>query len=132
MLFRSVSAAQGSESAICIHMTPLGPPSCPLHTIPLSHHRALRCAPCVIQRLPTSYLFYTWECIYPWLKKIPQRRERLSTPVFLPGEPLGQRNLVGYSPCGRKEFDTTKRLMLSLLTNFPLLSFAEGMGGNAV
>ena len=30
------------------------------------------------------------------------------TPVFLPGEPHGQRNLVGYSPWGRTEFNTTE------------------------
>ena len=28
-------------------------------------------------------------------------------PVFLPGESHGQRNLVGYSPWGHKELDTT-------------------------
>ena len=31
-----------------------------------------------------------------------------STPVFLPGEPHGQRSLVGYSPWGHKESDMTK------------------------
>ena len=30
------------------------------------------------------------------------------TPVFLPGESHGQRSLVGYSPLGPKESDTTK------------------------
>ena len=30
------------------------------------------------------------------------RRERLSTPVFWPGEFHGQRSLVGYSALGRK------------------------------
>ena len=30
------------------------------------------------------------------------------TPVFLPGEPHGQRSLVGYSPWGCKESDTTE------------------------
>ena len=30
------------------------------------------------------------------------------TPVFLPGESHGQRSLVGYSPWGRKESDTTE------------------------
>ena len=30
--------------------------------------------------------------------KIPWRREWQPTPVFLPGEPHGQRNLMGYSP----------------------------------
>ena len=39
----------------------------------------------------------------PWVGKIPWRREWLPTPVFLPGEFHGQRNLVGYSPWGRKE-----------------------------
>ena len=32
------------------------------------------------------------------------------TPVFLPGESHGQRSLVGYSPWGRKELDTTEQL----------------------
>ena len=36
------------------------------------------------------------------------------TSIFLPGESHGQRNLVGYSPWGRKESDTTDRLTLSL------------------
>ena len=34
----------------------------------------------------------------------------LPTPVFLPGESHGQRSLVGYSPRGRKELDTTEQL----------------------
>ena len=32
------------------------------------------------------------------------------TPVILPGKSHGQRSLVGYSPWGRKESDTTERL----------------------
>ena len=32
----------------------------------------------------------------PWIGKIPWRRTWQSTPVFLPGESHGQRNLVGY------------------------------------
>ena len=44
----------------------------------------------------------------PWVGKIPRRREWQCTPVFLPGESLGQRNLVGYSPWGCKESDTTE------------------------
>ena len=34
----------------------------------------------------------------------------MATPVFLPGESHGQRSLVGCSPRGRKESDTTERL----------------------
>ena len=30
------------------------------------------------------------------------------TPVFLPGESLGQRTLAGYSPWGCKDSDTTE------------------------
>ena len=44
----------------------------------------------------------------PWVGKIPWRREWLPIPVFLPGESHGQRSLVGYSPRGRKELDTTE------------------------
>ena len=38
------------------------------------------------------------------------RRKWQPTPVFLPGKSHGWRNLVGYSPWGRKESDTTERL----------------------
>ena len=34
----------------------------------------------------------------PWVGKIPWRRAWQPTPVFLPGEPHGQRSLVGYGP----------------------------------
>jgi len=50
----------------------------------------------------------------PWVRKIPWRREWQPTPVFLPGESHGQRRLVGYSPQGHKESNTTERLTLSL------------------
>ena len=36
----------------------------------------------------------------PWVRKIPCRRKWQPAPVFLPGEPHGQRSLVGYSPWG--------------------------------
>ena len=36
------------------------------------------------------------------------RRKWQPTPVFLPRESREWRNLVGYSPCGRKESDTTE------------------------
>ena len=37
-------------------------------------------------------------------------RKWQSTPVLLPEKSHGQRNSVGYSPWGRKEWDTTERL----------------------
>ena len=51
--------------------------------------------------------------LIPWWGRLPWRRERLPTPVFLLGESHGQRSLEGYSPWGRKEQDTTERLSLS-------------------
>ena len=45
-----------------------------------------------------------------WVGKIPWRRKWQSTPVLLPGKSHGQRSLVGYSPWGSKESDTTERL----------------------
>ena len=50
----------------------------------------------------------------PWVRKIPWRREWLPTPVFLPGKSHGQRSLVGYSPWGHKESDTTTTDQLTL------------------
>ena len=44
---------------------------------------------------------------YPWIGKIPWRRAWQPIPVFLAGESHGQRSLVGYSPWGCKESDTT-------------------------
>ena len=42
------------------------------------------------------------------VRKIPWRRKRQPTPVFLPGESPGQRSLAGYSPQGHKELDMTE------------------------
>ena len=50
----------------------------------------------------------------PWVGKTPWRKAWQLIPVFLPGESHGQRSLVGYSPWGCKELDTTEWLTLSL------------------
>ena len=44
---------------------------------------------------------------HPWT---PWRRQWHPTPVLLPGKSHGQRSLVGCSPWGREESDTTERL----------------------
>ena len=50
-----------------------------------------------------------WETGFdPWVGKIPWRRKWQPTPVLLPGESHGQRRLMGYSPYGCKEVDTTE------------------------
>ena len=46
----------------------------------------------------------------PWVGKIPQGREWLPTPVFLPEEFHGQRSVAGYSPWVHKELDLTEWL----------------------
>ena len=46
----------------------------------------------------------------PWVRKKPWKRKWHPTPVLLPGKSHGRRSLVGYSPWGRKESDTTERL----------------------
>ena len=43
-----------------------------------------------------------------WVRNIPWRRAWQPTPVFLAEESHGQRGLVGYSPVGHKESDTTE------------------------
>ena len=52
---------------------------------------------------------------YPWVGKIPWRREWLPSPVFLPGESHGQRSLVGYSPRGQRESDMTEKQSTHIL-----------------
>ena len=47
------------------------------------------------------------------------RRQWQPTPVLLPGKSHGWRSLVGYSPWGCKESDTTERLHLSQSMGFP-------------
>ena len=58
----------------------------------------------------------------PWIRKIPWRRTRQPTPVFLPGKSHGQRSLVGYSPRGHKELDMGE----SLSTHTNVKSAATG------
>ena len=38
----------------------------------------------------------------PWVRKISWRRKRQPTPVLVPGKFHGGRNLIGYSPWGRR------------------------------
>uniref|UniRef100_A0AC11EKW0 Uncharacterized protein n=1 Tax=Ovis aries TaxID=9940 RepID=A0AC11EKW0_SHEEP len=50
------------------------------------------------------------ETIFENIAKPVAERFKLPTPVLLPGKSHGQRSLVGYSPWGCKESDTTERL----------------------
>ena len=45
-----------------------------------------------------------------WVRKVPWRKKWQSTLALLPGKSHGWRSLIGYSPWGHKESDTTERL----------------------
>ena len=58
----------------------------------------------------------------------PWGRKWQPTPVFLPGESHGRRSLVGYSPRGHKELDTTEPLhFTSLSPSLAYLSLSKDM-----
>ena len=78
----------------------------------LSSSSKFTVASLLAQMLKSPRLQYRRPGFDPWVGKIPWRRARQPTPVFLPGESHGQRSLVGYSPWHRKELDMTERLTL--------------------
>ena len=65
----------------------------------------------------TLYALDSCRCLY-------QRRQWHPTPVLLPGNSHGRRSLVGRSPWGYEESDTTKRLHF----HFSLSYIGEGNG----
>ena len=58
----------------------------------------------------------------PWARKISWRRKWQPTPVLLPGKARGWRSLVGYSPLGHKELDTTEQLSIQRESGCPELN----------
>ena len=79
-----------------------GSPSLPLLSLFLSF---------IFFSLPLCVCLQCWKLGFdPWVGKISWRRKPQPTPVLLPGESHGRRSLVGYSPWGCKESDTTERL----------------------
>ena len=64
--------------------------------------------------LPVCYVFLA----------LLRRRQWYPTPVLLPGKSHGRRSLVGFSPWGREESDTTERLHF----HFSLSCIGEGNG----
>ena len=72
----------------------------------------------------STLAIYHCSCSLGLFKKVSQRRQWHPTPVLLPGKPHGQRSLVGCSPWGREEWDTTERLNF----HFSLSCTGEGNG----
>ena len=62
----------------------------------------------VVKNLPTKEGDIRDESSIPGLGRSPSGEQWQPTPVFLPGESHGQSSLVGYSPQGCKESDTTE------------------------
>ena len=79
-----------------------------LNSLPTEQKRACHVAPC--KESACQCRSCRRSGFDPWVGKIPWRRAWQPTPVFLPGEALGQRSLAGYSPWGHKESDTTEQL----------------------
>ena len=68
------------------------------------------------------YFFFFWPCVMsnPW------RRQWHPTPVLLPGKSHERWSLVGCSPLGREESDTTEQLHF----HFSLSCIGEGNGNS--
>ena len=62
--------------------------------------------------------------VFAQVSNLYQRRQWHPNPVLLPGKSHGWRSLVGYSPWGRTESDTTERLHFQ----FSLSCIGEGNG----
>ena len=102
----SKPAAQPTVQVLSLDKAPQGPGLCSLCTLLSGPPSWLR------GQEPTRQL---GGCGFdPWVGKTSWRRKWQSAPVFLPGKFQGQRSLMGYSPWGPKESDTTERLTLSL------------------
>ena len=71
-------------------------------------------------RMPSTGIAGSYGSSIPSLR----RRQWHPTPVLLPGKSHGQRSLVGCSPWGRQESDTTERLHF----HFSLSCIGEGNG----
>ena len=73
----------------------------------------------VVKNLPANGGDVRFVGLIPGLGRFPWRKAWQPTLVFLPGESLGQRSLVGYSPWGCKELDMNERLSHTMLRVIP-------------
>ena len=75
-------------------------------------HTWLALSSLIVHRLPFSLIIAIISFFYILNREHcpPWRRQWYPTPVLLPGKSHGWRSLVGCSPWGREESDTTERL----------------------
>ena len=121
------------------HSLPFEPPGKPIPTLTLYKeptHSASRSeegklllvlTPSSSSKIPNKPLleFLVWLFInFFWLRKPRRRRRWHPTPVLLPGKSHGWRSLVGCSPWGHEESDTTERLHF----HFSISCIGEGNG----
>ena len=71
-----------------------------------------------LQSMGSQRVRHDWATSLSLLTFMHWRRKWQPTPVFLPGEFHGWRSLVGYSPWGHKESDTTERLHLGRYVSY--------------
>ena len=82
----------------------------------------------VWEYLSSDYEVWCFTCIsFQMLYMKLERRQWHPTPVLLPGKSHGRRRLVGFSPWGREESDTTEQLHFHFL-----LSRIGGGNGNSL
>ena len=62
----------------------------------------------------------------PWVRKIPWRRKRQPTPVFLLEKSHGWRSLAAYSPWNHEELDTTEQLRTHTHTQISVHTYRTG------
>ena len=78
--------------------------------------------------LPTPWIHPAFSCNYfPFTSPYPWRRQWHPIPVLSPGKSHGRRSLVGCSPWGHYESDTTERLHF----HFYLSCIGEGNGNHS-
>ena len=77
-----------------------------------------------LQSMGSLLVRHDWETSLSLFTFMPWRRKWQPTPVFLPGESHGWRSLVGCSPWGPEESNTTERLHF----HFLLSCIGEGNG----
>ena len=78
---------------------------------------------CILYTNKIHFILYT-KCTLHCILYTLRRRQWHPTPVLLPGKSHGRRSLVGYSPWGLEELDTTEPLHF----HFSLSCIGEGNG----